>query len=539
MSDSEFNTRSSCSDASLDDSCPVGSGSSVGKVYLVGAGPGDPRLLTLRGATCLREADLILYDGLVNPLLLRMSGGVCERTARACRDGTSIVPQQEINERLITEARNGKTVVRLKGGDPYIFGRGSEEAAALQVAGIPFEVVPGVTAATGAGEYAGFSFTHRDISSAVAFVTGHEDPARNCSRLDYTALAKFPGTLVFYMGLSRLSEICQQLQNAGMSESTPAAVVCQASLSSQQVVEGTLLTIPGRVHDRHLKPPSLIVVGDCVRQRSQLSWFEQLPLFGISIGVTRPADQADEVIEEVLRLGGEPILMPMIEIHPLDAAGEVKVQAILKRLSEFGWVVFTSVNGVSEFFRHLKLAGLDSRSLSAAKIAAIGCSTARRLERFGICADLVPEESRAETLAGSLIERAAGQSVLWVRANRGRDVLPQLLETAGIRLDQLVVYENRDVDSFGNALIDRLRTGSVQWVGLSSPSIARRLAALLSLADVSQNDAKLRIVTISPVTTAAAKVCGLDVAAESATATWTGMLEAIRAASNSEFGAFT
>jgi uroporphyrinogen III methyltransferase/synthase len=502
-------------------------------VYLVGAGPGDPRLLTLRGATCLREADLVLYDGLVNPLLLRLTRGICERTARARRDGASIVPQEEINERLIAEARSGKTVVRLKGGDPYIFGRGSEEAAALQNAGVPFEVVPGVTAATGAGEYAGFSFTHRDISSAVAFVTGHEDPTRTVSRLDYQSLAKFPGTIVFYMGLGRLSEICQQLQTAGMSGSTPVAVVCQASLSSQQVVEGTLQTISEMVSNRHLKPPSLIVVGHCVTQRAQLSWFEKLPLFGLSVGITRPTDQADDIIEDVLRLGGEPVVMPMIEIQSLDTVDSLHVQTTLRRLAEFQWIVFTSVNGVSEFFRLLKLSGLDARSLHKNSIAAIGSSTARRLEDFGIRADLVPEESRAETLASSLIEQGAQKAVLWVRASRGRDVLPQKLSDAGIRLEQLVVYVNRDVDAFDKSLIDRLKVGALHWIGLSSPSIARRMAELLSLAQISQTDAKLRIVTISPVTTAAAKSCGLEVTAEATTATWAGMLEAIQASLSS------
>lgn len=499
----------------------------TGKVYLVGAGPGDPGLLTIKGSACLAEANLVLYDGLVNPLLLRLTKGQCERTARARRDGVSIVPQHEINERLIAEARSGKIVVRLKGGDPYIFGRGSEEAAALHAAGVPFEVVPGITAATGAGEYAGFSFTHRDISSAVAFITGHEDPAREAARLDYTALAKFPGTLVFYMGLSRLAEICQQLIIAGRAATTPAAVICHASLSGQQVAEGSLETIPALAQARELKPPSLIVVGDCVAQRSKLSWFEQLPLFGVSIGITRPEDQADDVVNQIVRLGGDPVIMPMIDVGPVPSADEQIIQETLKRLGDFHWLIFTSVNGVSEFFRHLCLAGLDARALHAAKLAAIGTSTSQRLQDFGVRADLVPSEFRAESLGAAVAERAAGKSVLWLRANRGRDVLPTALRDAGCRLEQLVVYENRDVESLSGDLVRRLKSGTPDWIGLSSPSIARRFAALLRSGGISPAELKSRLVAISPVTAAAATECGLKIAAEAETFTWDGILKAV------------
>lgn len=499
----------------------------AGRVYLAGAGPGDPGLITLRGAECLAAADLVLYDGLVNPLLLRHTRGVCERTARTRRDGTSIVSQQEINERLIAEARAGKVVVRLKGGDPYIFGRGSEEAAALQEAGIPFEVIPGVTAATGAGEYAGFSFTHREISSAVAFITGHEDPLREASRLDYAALARFPGTLVFYMGLNRLSEICRQLMAAGMSEMTPAAVVCHASLPSQQVVEGTLATISLKAAESQLKPPSLIVVGECVRQRAQLSWFERLPLFGESIGVTRPDEQADDVAAQIVRLGGEPVIMPMIAIGPVSESQEPAIRQMLDRLSKFQWLVFTSVNGVNEFFRHLRAAGRDARALHAARIAAIGTSTALTLEAFGITADFVPEEFRAESLGTALAERAQGQSVLWVRASRGRDVLPKMLQDAGVELEQLVVYENRDVTAFSPDIIGRLKSGNLCWVGLSSPSIARQFAELLKAAGISPSDLTTKVAAISAVTAKAVKESGLTVACTARKSTWAGILDAI------------
>ncbi len=472
----------------------------------------------------------MLYDGLVNPLLLRLTHGACERTARARRDGAAIVTQSEINTRLIAEARAGKTVVRLKGGDPYIFGRGSEEAAALQEAGIRFEVVPGITAATGAGEYAGFSFTHRDISSAVAFIAGHEDPTRDVTRLDYRALAVFPGTLVFYMGLSRLAEICGRLQAAGMAESTPAAVVCQASLASQQVVEGTLSSLPVLAIERQLKPPSLIVVGPCVTQRARLSWFEQLPLFGVSIGVTRPDDQSDDIVDGIVRLGAEPVLMPMIEVGPVDELQSIVITGVLKRLAEFDWLVFTSVNGVSEFFRHLNAAGLDSRALHHSKIAVIGSSTAKRLQDFGLMVDLIPTQFRAESLAADLGESVSGKSVLWLRANRGRDVLPTVLAKAGATFEQLVVYENHDVPSLSADVVQRLKSESLDWIGLSSPSIARRFAELARGSGIGLETLRTKLASISPVTSTAARECGLMISAEAKEFTWDGIVEAIRTA---------
>lgn len=499
----------------------------MGKVFLVGAGPGDPGLITVRGAECLAQADLVLYDGLVNPLLLRLTKGICERTARARRDDAVIVAQASINARLISEAQAGRTVVRLKGGDPYIFGRGGEEAVALHEAGIPFEVIPGVTAATGAGEYAGFSFTHREISSAVAFVTGHEDPSREESRLNYRALAAFPGTLVFYMGLSRLREICEKLHAAGMQKSVPAAVVCHVSLPNQKVVEGTLETLPALAAAQNLRPPSLIVIGECVRQRPQLSWFENLPLFGVSIGVTRPEEQAEDVAQQIVRKGGEPILMPMIEVGPVDQHHQTEIARVVRQLGRFHWLVFTSVNGVAEFFRHLQHEKLDTRCLGNAQIAAIGPSTAERLRDFGIIADVVPSEYRAESLAKALETKVRGKTVLWVRASRGRDALPRMLTDVGALFAQLVVYENRDIAKLTPEVERRLKAGTLDWIGLSSPSIARRFAQLLKAAGIAATELQTRIATISPITSAAARDAGLTVTAEAIVYTWNGILQAI------------
>lgn len=499
----------------------------IGKVYLVGAGPGDPGLLTLRAAELLAEADLVLYDGLVNPLLLRLVSGVCERTART-RVGTDrIVPQSEINARLIDEARAGKVVVRLKGGDPFIFGRGSEEAAALQAARIPFEVVPGITAATAAGEYAGFSFTHREIASAVAFVTGHEDPTRKVSRLNYAALAQFPGTLVFYMGLGRLQAICDGLIEHGLSADTPAAVVCRASLPQQQVVTSTLRHLATASQKARLSPPSLIVVGDCVQLRETVSWFERRPLFGLRIGITRPAHQCDEVAEKITALSGQPVFLPLIEINAVDSDARQQVSRIFRQLPDFDWLIFTSINGVEAFFRYLWDDGLDVRALCHLKLAAIGTSTAAALEEYGLRADVVPADFRAEALAAALVPHAEGRRVLWARANRGRDVLPATLTAAGASVTECVVYRNDDVETLPADLRTSLQSESLHWVGLSSPSIARQFAKLLQQSGIDPGASGVRIATISPVTSAAAAEAGLKVSAEATQYTWDGILEAI------------
>lgn len=499
----------------------------TGKVYLVGAGPGDPGLLTLRGRDILAEADLVLYDGLANPLLLNLTEAVCERTARTRVGSDTIVPQDEINDRLVREAHAGKQVVRLKGGDPYIFGRGSEEAAALEAAGIPYEVVPGITAATAAGEYAGFSFTHRNHASAVAFVTGHEDPTRDSSRLDYAALAAFPGTLVFYMGLGRIQTICDQLIESGKPETTPAAVICRASLPTQQVVTSTLAELPTAVASAKLKPPSLIVVGDCVNLRGDASWFEKRPLFGQRIGITRPAHQCDSIAQKIVELSGQPIIMPLIEIEPVDSKQLAIVDETLRRLTEFDWLIFTSVNGVEAFFERLWTIGLDTRAVAHMQIAAIGSATASALEDRSLRADVVPDSFRAESLAAELVPQVNGKSILWPRASRGRDVLPKTLTAAGAVVTELVVYQNLDIAEFNSEIVRQLSDGTLEWVGLSSPSIARQFAALLDTHGISNSAIKTRLAAISPVTAEAARQAGLKISVEATIYTWDGIVDGI------------
>lgn len=502
--------------------------SPVGKVYLVGAGPGDPGLLTLRGRECLQRADVVLYDGLVNPALLRHSKAIAERTCRVQVGGERTLDQAEINQRLIAAAQQGKTVVRLKGGDPFVFGRGSEEAAALANAGIPFEVVPGVTAAIAAGEYAGFSVTHRDHASAVALITGHEDPTKESQTLDYKVLAAFPGTLVFYMGLHRLARIAESLVAAGKSPSTPVAVVSHASRPSQRTVTATLATIAEQVASASLRPPSLIVIGECVQQREQIAWFEKRPLFGQRIGVTRPDGQAELEDDRLFELGAEAVLMPTLEIDPPESWDAV--DDTLRRIEEFDWLVFTSVNGVRFFLSRLWEIGKDVRQLGRVKLAAIGSSTASALEEFQLRADLVPASFQAEHLAAALSPLVSGRRVLWARASRVRDVLRTDLTAAGALLEEVVVYEHRDVAAWPDEILQRLIAGQLDWIGVSSSAIARNVARLLPEAAREQLGRGLRVASISPITSAACREVGLPVAAEATEHTWDGILAAIQRA---------
>ncbi|WP_437224782.1 uroporphyrinogen-III C-methyltransferase [Planctomicrobium sp. SH661] len=496
---------------------------SVGKVYLVGAGPGDPGLLTLKGQRCLAEADVVLYDGLVNPLILRHSHARATRTCRVGEGAQRRLDQAEINQQLIDEARAGKVVVRLKGGDPFIFGRGSEEAAALADAGIPFEVVPGITAAIAAGEYAGISLTHRDIASAVAFITGHEDPTKPETALDYENLARFRGTLVFYMGLHRIEQITSTLLRHGKPKATPVAVISRGSTPLQRTITAPLEEIAARVKEAQLHAPSLIIIGECVNQREKINWFEKLPLAGVSVGITRPEGHADNAIELALSLGAQPVLIPTIGIESLEDWSEV--DTAIDQLSNYDWLIFTSVNGVESLLQRIWERGGDARQLGAIKLAAIGPATAERLENYHLRADLVPTVYRGEALAEALAPHVGGKRVLWARASRGREVLPEQLTAAGATFDSLVVYQHVDVEQFPDPVARQLAAGDLQWIALSSPTIARNVARILDETQKSQT----RFAAISPVTQEAAEAAGLTVSAVATEYTWAGLFEAIQA----------
>ena len=497
-----------------------------GKVFLVGAGPGDAGLLTLRGLECLRQADLVLYDGLVNPLLLRHTNGECERTSRAASQGGRRVGQDEVNGRLIEAAQDGLTVCRLKGGDPFIFGRGSEEAAALRAAGIPFEVVPGITAATAAGVYAGISLTHRELSSSVAFITGHEDPDKPASAIDYKNLASFSGTLVFYMGLHRLPLIASALIDCGKPRDTPACVISRASTPMQRTVFASLEALPDEVKAANLRAPSLIIIGECVRQRESIAWFEERPLLGQRIAITRPAHQVDEVVPIALELGAEPVIVPLIEIVPPDDWQNVDGE--IESLTQTDWLVFSSANGVRFFMNRLLETGYDLRWLGNTKLAAIGSSTAKVLRDFHLNADVVPDSHSSEDLVAELSGLVAGKRVLLAAADRSRRVLSEHLAPIADQWREVAVYQNRDVPELPDGMVKRIVSGELEWITISSPAIARRLAALLPGEAKQLIGSSTRLVSISPLTTAAASDAGLSVSAEADDATWLSMFDAIQ-----------
>ena len=524
----------------------------VGTVFLVGAGPGDPGLLTLKGRDCLAKADLVFYDGLVNPLLLRLTNGRCERTARSLDQSlkgsspvpeprspvpeSSRVPQAEVNARMIAAARQGLTVVRLKGGDPFIFGRGGEEAAALKAAGIPYEVVPGVTAAVAVSAYAGISLTHREHASAVAFITGHEDPAKGISALNFASLAAFPGTLVFYMGLHRLAHLATSLIKEGRAAETPVAVISRGTTSLQRTITGPLHQIAEMVDRAELHPPSLLVIGECVRQRESLEWFETRRLLGQRIAITRPelclptrgatpTRGLDEAIQRCLDLGAEPILLPTMRLLPPDDWSPV--DHMIERLSEFDYLIFTSVHGVDSFCNRIWETGKDLRVLSHVRFATIGPATAGALEAWHLRPEITPNSYRAEALSAALRPHVSGKRLLWVRANRGRNILPTELRAAGAQFEEVVVYRHEEITELPPGLAARIEQEELEWIALSSPAIARGLKQLLPETCLKKLGHSTRLAAISPVTAEAAVACGLPIQVTAQTHTWPGLFDAI------------
>jgi uroporphyrinogen III methyltransferase / synthase len=499
-------------------------GVSAGIVYLVGAGPGDPGLLTRRGAEVLARAEVVVHDHLVHPRLLELAPAGAERIFAGKSRGRCVMPQEEINALLVRLAREGRRVVRLKGGDPYVFGRGAEEAEYLRAAGVPFRVVPGVTAGVGVTAYAGLPITHRDAASAVAFITGHDDPADPRSRVDWPALAGFPGTLVLYMGVGRLRGLCDVLIRHGKAANTPAALVQWGTLPRQRTAVGTLADLPERVAADGLGPPALVVVGEVVARRPALSWFESLPLFGTRIVLTRPADESDRSAADLEALGAEVLVAPTVEILPLDDYGPL--DRAIARLGEFDWLVFTSGNGVRHFLDRLESLGLDLRALGHLKLAAIGPATAEALQRFHLKADLIPDSFRSEALAASLAPHVAGRRVLLARADRGRAVLREELGQVA-HVEQVPVYRNADAAALPPDVASRLVEGSVDWITLTSSAITERLHALLPDAARARIGREVRLACLSPVTSAAAARLGWPVAIEAEEYTWGGLVRAL------------
>ncbi len=401
-----------------------------GKVYLIGAGPGDPGLITVRGLALLRRADVVVYDQLASPELLKEAPAGAELLYVGKKAGAHAVPQGGINELLVHRARAGLTVVRLKGGDPFVFGRGGEEAEELAAAGIPFEVVPGVTSAVAVPAYAGIPVTHRRYTTLVTFITGHEDPAKEASTIPWAALGQNPGTLVFLMGVKNLGENCRRLIDAGRAADTPAAVIQSGTTLSQRTVVGTLATIAERAREAGIKPPAVLVVGGVVELAETLKWWENRPLWGKTALVTRSRDQASRLVDLLGAAGARCLEVPTIEIIP--PADFAPLDAALQHLSRYEWVIFTSANGVSAFMDRLFHLGQDVRVLGRARLAVIGPATAEALRGYGLVADVVPDTFRAEGLLSVLEPKLlGGRRILLARAEQARDVLPEGLARPG------------------------------------------------------------------------------------------------------------
>jgi uroporphyrinogen III methyltransferase / synthase len=480
-----------------------------GRIYLIGAGPGDPGLLTIKGKVCIEQADVIVRDYLANEEFLRYAKPRAEVIFAGKKGGESHIEQDEINRIIIDRARRGKIVVRLKGGDPFIFGRGGEEAAAAAAAGIPFEIVPGVTAAVGVPAYAGIPLTHRNVASSVTFITGHEDREKEDRQVSWDQLPG-TGTLVFFMGLGNLSEIVQQLIRHDRTPETPIAVVRWGTKPEQRTIVGTLENIAERVRDEGLRPPALIIVGEVVKLREKLNWFEGRPLFGKRILVTRARDQAVEFTELLKLYGADPVEFPTIEVVPPESWDALDEG--IRRIEEYDWLIFTSVNGVVYFLERLRAGGKDIRALRGIKLCAIGPRTAQEIERMGVRVDLIPDEYVAEALIEQMgRQELKGRRILIPRAAVARDILPEALARMGARVDVVPAYRTirptRDVDWVKNVLQAR----QISVITFTSSSTARNFVDMFGPDEARRLLQGVAVACIGPITARTVEDYGLAV----------------------------
>jgi uroporphyrinogen III methyltransferase/synthase len=500
---------------------------SAGIVYLVGAGPGDPGLITVRGRELLDACDVIVYDALANPALLdgpRARGA--ELVDMGKRGGSSeSARQDEINATLVRLGRSGRRVVRLKGGDPFVFGRGSEEAQALAAAGIPFEVVPGVTAGIAAPAYAGIPVTHRGVATSVTFVTGHEDPSKPETQVDWTAMAKAAqtGTVVLYMGVKTLPSIAHALMAGGLSRETPAAAVQWGTHSRQRTVVSSIAQISQAVADAGLTAPVITVIGRSVSLREEISWFESRPLFGKRIVVTRATAMPGTLSAALRARGADVIEAPSTEIEPLDQA---PLDAAVAELSSYDWLVLTSATGVRFFRQAMDRAGLDARALAYTEVAVIGPSTGKALRELGVYPDLIPTRFVAESLLEAMREEDIdGARILIATADDSRDVLSDGLRDQGAHVDVVHMYRSRLVTA-GDS-VERLRAaidaGAVDGVTFTSASTVSGFVALVG----QERASRVKAFSIGPVTSDAARAAGMSIAAEAKQATIDSLAEAI------------
>ena len=494
-----------------------------GIVYLIGAGPGDPGLLTLRGAELLARADVVLYDGLCNSEILAHAPSALHICVG--KHGQSrIWKQEEIIDEMLRHARSGAQVARLKGGDPAVFARTAEEVEALRTAGISFEIVPGITAALAAGSYAGIPITHRRYASAVALVTGHEEPGKSESSLDWDALARFPGTLVVYMGVTTVQIWTSALIKAGKSPDTAVAILRRCSLADQQTIHCRLDEVVEQLTPANkLRPPVIVIIGQVTRLAETMAWFESRALFGKTILVTRSEQQASELSGPLRELGANVLEQPAIEIDQPE--NWHAVDSLIDQLNSFDYLVFSSRNGVRYFLDRLMALGHDMRALAAVKLAVVGRKTADALLEYHLQADIIPADYNALSLADLLVPIAGGKRLAILRASRGPDSLTIALEQAGAIVTQVVSYSHRDVANADPLIYEKMQRGEIDWVTVTSAAIANSLTRLFG---ASLRTAKLA--SLSPAITHTLLELDHYVAAEATAATMPSLVDAIRAA---------
>ena len=497
-----------------------------GKVYLIGAGPGDPTLITVKGLELLKRAEVVVYDYLASPKLLKhvpkdaefiyagKKGGVCHAHT-----------QEEINQMLVDNAKAGKTVVRLKGGDPFIFGRGGEEIEQLFDAGINFEVVPGVTSATAAATYAGVPITHRGYTASVAFITGHEDPTKETSSIAWDKISTGIGTLVFYMGIKNLPSISKNLIANGRDPQTPVAVVRWASTPIQKSVVGTLANIAEVVKENGITPPALVVVGEVVNLREKINWFEKRPLFGKRILVTRTREQASELVRLLEDQGADCFEGATIAMEPPDSWDPL--DDALNKLAEYNWVVFSSINAIRFFFKRMFEKGLDTRALHGPKIAVVGEATAEVLKEYGVIADLIPEEYTGDGLAKSLVEQGvSGNKILIPRAKKAREVVPETLQQHGAEVTVVPVYQNVKPHDY-EKVVAELESGRIDMVTFTSSSTVTNFLEMIGDENKDRLLNNVTIACIGPITAKTASKKGLNIDVQPDNFTIPAMVESI------------
>ncbi len=496
----------------------------LGKVYLVGAGPGDPGLITVRGWELLSRADAVLYDALAHPALLEACPNADKRHVGK-RYGEESASQDAINAELVRLAREGKCVVRLKGGDPILFARGAEEIEALHAAGIEFEIVPGVSSPVAAGAYGGIPLTHRDLSSSVTFITGSDREGKEWSPASWLKLATATDTICVLMGMRRIEQIAQAIIDGGRDPNTPAAVVQWAARPEQHVVTGTVATIAAAARAEKVTNPAVIIVGDVVRLRKQLRWFDNKPLFGKSLLVPRPAEQGKATAAAIRARGGKAVLLPAIEIRP--PSDPAQLAAAIEHLRTYQWVLFTSANGVERFLGALHDSGFDSRAFAHSKLGVIGPKTAAALARFGLKADVMADEFVGEGLARAVLGEGNPGRVLLARAEIARDALPELLRAAGAHVDVVPVYETVTADT-GSILRARFAAGEIDVALFTSSSTVSAVVEALG-ASAQELLSRVTIASIGPITSRTLAEHGLGAQVEASAFTVEGLLDALEA----------